>query len=307
MPRDLARLWRIPLNQETDQTKIETALQERIKELNCLYGVARLAELHSDSVEDLLHDLVNFLPLSWQYPEIACARIQFQGRTYKGHGFVLTSWRQASRVFMFEEPVGEVAIFYREERPAADEGPFLKEERALLDALAERIGTIAGRIAAEKELHEINRQLTVERKALQEANLALRTVLARIEEEKHEVYLNVKLNVDKVIIPILHALTLELSEPQREYAEMIRRSLNELTSPFVGHLTDACGALTPTEISICNMIRSGLRSKEIARLRGVSTATVHRQREHIRKKLKIANQGINLTAFLQSNIWHEKE
>ena len=71
---DLFRLWRIPFNNETDPSKLMKALRERIKELNCLYGIAQLAELHPDSVEDLLRDLVNVLPFSWQYPEIACSR-----------------------------------------------------------------------------------------------------------------------------------------------------------------------------------------------------------------------------------------
>jgi hypothetical protein len=58
---------------------------------------------------------------------------------------------------MYNEPVGEVSIFYLEERPPADEGPFLREERALLEALAERIGTMAMRISAELELQDINK------------------------------------------------------------------------------------------------------------------------------------------------------
>jgi DNA-binding CsgD family transcriptional regulator len=58
--------------------------------------------------------------------------------------------------------------------------------------------------------------------------------------------------------------------------------------------------LTPMEVNICNMIRNGLRTKEIAQLRGVSAATINRHREHIRRKLKITNQQINLTTYLQS-------
>ena len=111
---------------------------------------------------------------------------------------------------MYNEPVGEVAILYLEERPAADEGPFLREERALLDALAERIGSAAMRISAELELQESNRQLRLERKALQESNAALRAVLARIEEEKKEIYVDVQENVDKVLLPILHELAFHL-------------------------------------------------------------------------------------------------
>ncbi|MFC1858189.1 helix-turn-helix transcriptional regulator [Thermodesulfobacteriota bacterium] len=298
-----SRLWRIPFNNEVEPSKVETALRERIKELNCLYGIAQLTELHSDSLDDLLRDLVNFLPSSWQYPKITCARIMYEGKTYKSKAFRVTKWRQLSRIHLYNEPVGEVAMFYREERPPADEGPFLREERVLLDAVAERIGTAAMRISAEHELQETNKQLTVERKALQETNTALRAVLTRIEEEKQKIYMSVHVNVDKILMPILHALSLELPRAQRKYVEMLRVNLEEIASPFVSHLSGASFALTPTEISICNMIRNGLQTKEIAQIRGISAATVSRHREHIRRKLKITNSGVNLITYLQSNKW----
>ena len=296
------RLWRIPFNNEIEPSKVETALRERIKELNCLYGIAQLAERHSDSIEDLLRELVNFLPLSWQYPEVTCARIMFKGKTYKSKGFRVTKWRQLSRILFYNEPVGEVAMFYLEERPPADEGPFLREERALLDAVAERIGAAAMRISAEQDLQETNKQLNIERKALQETNAALRTVLARIEEEKQEIYMNVQVNVDKILMPILHALSLELPRTQRKYIELLRTNLEEITSPFVGRLSKPSFSLTPTEINICNMIRNGLQTKEIARVRGVSASTISRHRENIRRKLKIANNSVNLVTYLQSTM-----
>jgi len=138
---------------------------------------------------------------------------------------------------MYNEPMGEVAILYLEERPAADEGPFLREERALLDALAERIGSAAMRISAELELQESNRQLRLERKALQESNVALRAVLARIEEEKKEIYIDVQENVDKVLLPILHELAFHLPKTKRQYAEILRNNLEDITSPFVSDLS----------------------------------------------------------------------
>jgi hypothetical protein len=66
---DLARLWRIPFSEETEQPRVEHALHERIKELNCLYGVSQLAERNFNSLDNLLEELVNFLPHSWQYPD----------------------------------------------------------------------------------------------------------------------------------------------------------------------------------------------------------------------------------------------
>lgn len=303
---ELARLWRIPFSDETEQPKMENALRERIKELNCLYGVSQLAERHLNSLEGLLEELVNFLPHSWQYPDITRVRIVYNDKTYKSHGFKVTEWRQTSRIYLYSEPVGEIAIFYLEERPPANEGPFLAEERALLDALADQIGTIATRISAELELQESNKQLTLERKALQESNAALRTVLVRIEEEKNEIYKNIKTNVDKVLMPILFALTLEIPQTQSKYIEILKSNLEEITSQFVRHLSDIYRSLTPTEITICNMIRSGLRTKEIARTRGVSVSTINRQRENIRRKLNITNEDINLATYLQSSMWEEE-
>ena len=303
--KDLALLWRIPFHGETEPDNIEFALRERIKELNCLYGVSQLAERHLHSLDDLLHELVNFLPHSWQYPEVTCARIFFKGKTYTSDRFEVTSWRQSAQIYMYHEPVGEVGICYLEECPPADEGPFLKEERALLDAVAEQIGTIATRISADLELQETNRQLTLERQALQESNTALRVVMARIEQEKEEIHQDIKTNVEKILMPILQALGSQLPPTQRKYTEMLQTNLEEITSPFISHLSSSYHSLTPTEIAICNMIRNGLRTKEIAQIRGVSTATVNRHREHIRRKLKITNIEANLATYLQSSMWEE--
>lgn len=297
----------VPHKSEFDPVKTEIALVERIKELNCMYGMAILAERYSDSIEDFLHNLVNIMPPSWQYPEITCARILFDRKTYKSRGSRTSNWRQSSRILMYNQPMGEVEVFYLEERPPEDEGPFLKEERLLLDAIAERISKTAIRISAEHELRETNRQLTVEREALHEANAALRGVMKRIEEEKKNISKNVQANVDKILMPVLHALSIELPENHKKYVEILRTNLEEITSPFINHLSRRFYSLTPTEIKICRLIRNGMRTKEIAQIQGVSMATINRHREHIRKKLDIVNRDVNLATYLQSSMWDEEE
>ena len=122
-------------------------------------------------------------------------------------------------MLVYNEPMGEVAIFYLEARPAADEGPFLKEERIMLDEVARRIGAIAVRIAAERELQEINKQLSLERSALQETNAALRAVLAKIGEEKQQIYRDMQAHIEKIILPILQVLFLEMPKEKRKYVE----------------------------------------------------------------------------------------
>jgi len=296
---DSQQRWYILPSETYEPSEVERALRERIKELNCLYGITRLTEGGPDSLEEFLQRVVNILPPAWQYPEITCARITFNGQIYKTEGFKVSKWRQSARIMMFNEPVGEVEVFYTEQRPALYEGPFLREERTLIDAVAENIGAVAMRLSAERKLQETNKQLMVEREALREANAALRTVLARIEEEKLKIHKDIQANVQKVLMPIIFALLTEVPEQQRKYVELLRDNLMEITSAFINQLTEKYRSLTPTEIAICNMIRTGLRSKEISEIRGVSTATISRHRERIRRKLGIANKDVNLTSYLQ--------
>ena len=151
-------------------------------------------------------------------------------------------------------------------------------------------------------MQEINKQLTLERKALQETNAALRTVLVRIEEEKKGIHKNIQANVEKILMPIVSALSAELPKVQRKYVELLRTNLEEIAAPFISQLSHRHQSLTPTEVKICNMIKTGMRTKEIAEIQGVSIATINRHREHIRRKLKIANSEVNLTTYLQTSM-----
>lgn len=290
---------------EALKEKVEIALRERIKELNCLYGMARLAEQRHDSMEVFLKELVDFLPLSWRHAETACARIVFEEEIFESRQFRWTAWRQAAPIRVGDKHVGEVTVLYREERPPADEGPFLQEERTLLDEVAQRIGEIAVRVMAEQELQENNRQLLLERMALQEANAAMRVILSNIEDEKKRIYENMRLNIEKVVMPVLHALTPAVTKDKQKYVDILKTSLEEITAPFTNQMLRHYRTLTPVEVNICNMIRNGMRTKEIAQLRGVSSATVNRHREHIRRKLNITNKQINLTTYLQSLMMSE--
>jgi DNA-binding CsgD family transcriptional regulator len=294
--------WRLSSTEESDPGRVMWALGERIKELNCLYAIAQLAEAADGPIEEIFNVVVTIIPPSWQYPEITSARITYREEVCATPGFKMTPWSQSSPIYVFGEQAGEVVVCYSEERPAATEGPFLHEERVLLDAIAERLGALAMRLIVEKEVQDKNQQLMVERQALQETNAALKTVMARIEEEKREIHRDVRDNVEKVLMPIIHELYMAVPRAQRKYVELLRDNLEEIASPFVNKLSQRFQSMTTTEIQVCNMIRSGLRTKEIAELRGVSPATISRHREGIRRKLGIANSDANLATFLQTNM-----
>jgi PAS domain S-box-containing protein len=134
-------------------TKTMDALGERVKELNCLYGIASLVERPDITLEEIIQGILDLMPAAWQYPKITCARITYNEREYKTGIYRKTQWRQSSNLMVNDRLTGVVEVYYLEERPASDEGPFLKEERLLINAIAERLGKIIERmqIAQEKE------------------------------------------------------------------------------------------------------------------------------------------------------------
>ena len=137
----------------------KAALNERVKELTCLYGIAQIAGRPGASLAEILNEIVEHLPDAWQYPEIASARIIFDGVSYSAEGFRDSGRRQAADISVRGTARGTVEIVYLEERPELDEGPFLKEERDLIDEVARQIGLIIERRQAEQDRLRLQDQL----------------------------------------------------------------------------------------------------------------------------------------------------
>jgi PAS domain S-box-containing protein/putative nucleotidyltransferase with HDIG domain len=138
----------------TDRKSAEQALLERFKELTCLYGVSSLADIQDVSLDELLKRMVMLIPPGWQYSEVAEACIALEGRNFPTARFRETSWMLAGEIKVAGKTVGQVKVCYLEERPAGDDGPFLKEERRLIDEIALRLGKIISSIRSEDALKE---------------------------------------------------------------------------------------------------------------------------------------------------------
>ena len=135
-------------------------LNERVKELNCLYGISNLVEKPGISLDEVIQGSVDLIPPSWHYPEITCSRIILENKEYKTENFKETVWKQSKEIFVHGNLAGIVEVCYLEEKVALDEGPFLKEERALINAIAGRLGRIIERKHAEVALKRTQRLLT---------------------------------------------------------------------------------------------------------------------------------------------------
>ena len=145
------------LRNVTERKRIEKALRERVKELTCLHGISSLTENPEISLEEILQRTANLIPPSWQYPKIACARITIQDKQYETRGFRKVPWTQSSRITVEGEPIGCVEVCYLEEKPESDEGPFMKEERNLIDSIAVQVGRIVERRRFEEKLARMAR------------------------------------------------------------------------------------------------------------------------------------------------------
>jgi PAS domain S-box-containing protein len=139
---------------EKDLQKSMNALAERVKELNCLFEISRLVERHRLAFAEILQGIVEIIPPACQYPEITCARICIDGQEFKTDNFNKTPWMLSQSIFVSEESAGQIDVCYLTEMPQIDEGPFLNEERDLINTIAERIGRIAERRQTQAALTE---------------------------------------------------------------------------------------------------------------------------------------------------------
>lgn len=158
-------------------------LNEHVKELDCLYGISKIVENSADSLENILQEVIESIPPSWQYPEIACAKISLGGQEYKTKNFKETDWKQSCDIFVNSQRVGTVDVCYLEEKPCINEGPFLTEERKLLNTVGERIGHIIERIEMRNKLQETNIKLEKVSKEAELANEAKSRFLANMSHE----------------------------------------------------------------------------------------------------------------------------
>jgi|GEM_PF-7015240 PAS domain S-box-containing protein len=147
-------------NDEHEREELLFDFGERVKELNCLYGLSKIASQPNLSLGDMLENVAYLLPLTWQYPEITCARVLVHNTEKKTENYTETEWKLSADIKIHNNKIGEVVIFYTEERPSLYEGPFLEEERHLLDTVAEQVGKIVDHSQHEKERRKLINSLT---------------------------------------------------------------------------------------------------------------------------------------------------
>ncbi|MHC4550884.1 MAG: sensor histidine kinase [Planctomycetota bacterium] len=136
-----------------------SALRERVKELSCLYEVVQFAMVPGRSLDQLLSDIAQILPKAWQHSDVAEARIVFDGRIHQTSGFDRVVESQGVPIVRDGVHRGRVEVGYTETKLPEHDGPFLYQERKLIEAVAHEVGLVAGRLETEERRVHLEEQL----------------------------------------------------------------------------------------------------------------------------------------------------
>ena len=221
---------------------------ERVKELTCLYDIARIAADTTLSVEELLAGIVHILPMAWQYPDDACAKIAFDNRIHSNPNYPLFVRRQRSAITINGERRGYIEVAYLKKQGAKNRNPFLEEEQTLLDTVAREVAAMIRRretehdkLKLEDQLRHADRLATIGQLAASvahELNEPLGHILgfAELVQKCPDLPVQARADVEKILGTSLHA------------REIVKQLLI-----FSRH---ACGQKTKADLS--KIIRQGL-------------------------------------------------
>lgn len=195
----------------------QAALRERVKELTCLYGITQVADRPEIGLPELVQGIADLLPPAWQYPGVCRARIVLDGRHYLTADFAEGPHRQTADIVVNARCRGHVEVIYTQDAPELFEGPFLKEERDLIVAVAAQLALIVERREAGEERSRLQDQLrhadrlaTIGQLAAgvaHELNEPLGNILgfAQLAAKAPELGEGVRRDLEKIVAATLHA------------------------------------------------------------------------------------------------------
>ncbi|MCD4746906.1 MAG: PAS domain S-box protein, partial [Bacteroidales bacterium] len=113
-------------------------LDKRVKELSCIYGISESIRTR-ETIKEILQDTANIIPPSWHYPEITRGKVRFDGKEYVSQAFKESKWKQTADIIVNGKVKGSIEVYCIEKCTELDEGPFMKEERNLINDIAKTI------------------------------------------------------------------------------------------------------------------------------------------------------------------------
>lgn len=234
---------------------VEHALQERVKELTCLYGIAQVAHKPGISTEDALQQMVNLLPGAFQFPDMASARITINGKPYTAGNIGRPDHSISSELIANGVQRGKVEVFYSQVAESAGETLFLPEEGALLEMVAREIAVLIERCENEEynanlqiQLRHADRLATLGQLAAgvaHEINEPLANILgfAQLAKKTPQLPKQATDDMDKIVRNCLHArevINKLLTFARQVPPEKVRLSLNQIVKDGLYFVESRC-------------------------------------------------------------------
>jgi len=237
------------------QRRTGVSLRERVKELRCLYGIVQLAVQPGLTIDTLLQSIVELLPPAWLYPEITSARIAFDEKVFSSTSVRHGRSKQEADIVVNGVTRGKVEVILSAEKPELDEGPFMKEERRLIDTVAGEIGLIIERKLLEKERSRLQNQLmhadrlaTIGQLAAgvaHELNEPLESILgfSQLVKKSSELAGQAQKDVERIIKAALHAREVVkklVTFARQQTPEKVETNLNTIVEDGLYFLESRC-------------------------------------------------------------------
>ena len=154
----------------------------------------------------------------------------------------------------------------------------------------------------ERAIEEMRRTITRlrhEQVELREKNVALKQILDHLDEEKAEFRNELNEHVRALTRPMIGKLKRSNVATRQELA-LLEDRMKSILSDDLDQYRENVAKLTPRQLDICELIKKGHSSQEIAEELNVALQTVHKHRQLIRRKLQLSNQPVNLASYLKS-------
>jgi signal transduction histidine kinase len=137
----------------------EFKLRERVKELNCLYKLSRVAWEAKNDLDAIVSKTLEILPAAMQHPDAAEASISINSHSHSTGGFDKTNKVISAELMFDKKKFGTVRIGYRGSSSKRRKMDFLPEENRFLKTVARELSLVIHRASIEAEKHKLKIQL----------------------------------------------------------------------------------------------------------------------------------------------------
>ncbi len=147
----------IELEKENEKSRIALEikshdLNERVKELNCLYSIKEIVTLPDITLEEVFCETMDIIRKSWQYPGITGIKITHDKEIFNTGNFEKTEWMMETYLVVDDKVTGKIEVCYLKEKPDLFHGPFLEEEIHLLQGITNTLAKYIKKQKVENEL-----------------------------------------------------------------------------------------------------------------------------------------------------------